>query len=80
LFPTAFRAITSNIWRSADLSFLLGNGRLNYGRENILETSYTLDAWRGVHPSFGFQFVDHPGYDRDRGPVFVPTLRLHIEF
>jgi high affinity Mn2+ porin len=50
------------------LSFLLGNGRLNYGCENILETYYTLHAWRGFHPSFGFQFVDHPGYERDRGP------------
>jgi hypothetical protein len=62
------------------LSFLLGNGRFNYGRENILETYYTLHAWREFHPSFGFQFVDHPGYERDRGPVFVPTLRLHMEF
>jgi len=62
------------------LGFLLGDGRLNYGRENIIETYYTLHAWRGAYPSFGFQYVDHPGYNRDRGPVFVPTLRLHLEF
>jgi carbohydrate-selective porin OprB len=62
------------------LGFLLGDGRLNYGRENILETFYTLHVWRGAYPSFGFQFVDHPGYNRDRGPVLVPTLRLHLEF
>jgi high affinity Mn2+ porin len=60
--------------------FLLGDGRLNYGRENIVETYYTLHAWRGFYPSFGFQYVDHPGYNRDRGPVFAPTLRLHMEF
>jgi len=60
--------------------FLLGDGRLNYGRENIIETYYTLHAWRGVYPSFGFQFISHPGYNRDRGPVLVPTLRLHLEF
>ena len=62
------------------LGFLLGDGRLNYARENILETYYTLHVWRGTYPSFGFQYVDHPGYNRDRGPVLVPTLRLHLEF
>jgi hypothetical protein len=62
------------------LGFLLGDGRLNYGRENIVETYYTLHAWRGVYPSFGFQYVSNPGYNRDRGPVLVPTLRLHLEF
>jgi high affinity Mn2+ porin len=62
------------------LGFLLGDGRLNYGRENILETYYTLHAWRGAYPSFGFQYVKNPGYNRDRGPVLVPTLRLHLEF
>jgi high affinity Mn2+ porin len=60
--------------------FLLGDGRLNYGRENIVETYYTMHAWRGVYPSFGLQYVDHPGYNRDRGPVVAPTLRLHLEF
>ena len=62
------------------LGFLLGDGRLNYGRENIVETYYTLHAWRGAYPSFGFQYVSNPGYNRDRGPVLVPTLRLHLEF
>jgi high affinity Mn2+ porin len=60
--------------------FLLGDGRLTYGRENIVETYYTMHAWRGVYPSFGFQYVDHPGYNRDRGPVVAPTLRLHLQF
>jgi len=62
------------------LGFLLGDGRLNYGRENIIETYYTLHAWRGAYPSFGLQYVVNPGYNRDRGPVLVPTLRLHLEF
>ncbi len=62
------------------LGFLLGDGRLNYDRENILETYYTLHAWRGAYPSFGIQYVKNPGYNRDRGPVLVPTLRLHLEF
>jgi len=60
--------------------FLLGDGRLNYGRENILESYYTLHLWRGIYPSFGVQHINNPGYNQDRGPVVVPTLRLHLEF
>jgi high affinity Mn2+ porin len=62
------------------LGFLLGDGRLNYGRENIFESYYTLHLWRGFYPSFGVQHIRNPGYNRDRGPVIVPTLRLHLEF
>ncbi len=60
--------------------FLLGDGRLNYGCESIVETYYTLHAWRGIYPSFGLQHINNPGYNRDRGPVVEPTLRLHLEF
>jgi high affinity Mn2+ porin len=60
--------------------FLLGDGKLNYGRENIAEFYYTLHIWRGIFSSFDFQSVDHPGYNRDRGPVFAPALRLHVDF
>jgi len=62
------------------LGFLLGDGRLKYGRENIIETYYTLHMWRGIYPAFGLQHINNPGYNRDRGPVIVPTLRLHLEF
>lgn len=60
--------------------FLLGDGKLNYGRENILESYYTLHAWRGFFPALDLQYVAHPGYNMDRGPVFVTSLRFHVEF
>jgi len=59
--------------------FLLGDGRLTYGRENIIESYYTLHVWRGIYPSVGLQHINNPGYNRDRGPVLVTTLRLHVE-
>src|SRR6266481_8330127 len=62
------------------LGFLLGDGRLNYGRENILESYYTAHVWRGIYVAPGVQHISNPGYNRDRGPVLVPTLRLHVEF
>jgi high affinity Mn2+ porin len=60
--------------------FLLGDGKLNYGRENIIESYYTLHLWRGIFPATGVQYMVNPGYNRDRGPVIVPTLRLNLEF
>jgi carbohydrate-selective porin OprB len=59
--------------------FLLGDGTLRYGREGILETYYTAHVWRGVSASGGLQYIDHPGYNRDRGPVLVGMLRLHLD-
>ena len=60
--------------------FLLGDGALNYGRENIVETYYTAHLWRGLSASGGLQYIDHPGYNGDRGPVVVEMLRMHIDF
>jgi hypothetical protein len=62
------------------LGFLLGDGALNYGRENIFEGYYTAHVWRGVFTSVDLQHINNPGYNRDRGPVLVPALRLHVEF
>jgi hypothetical protein len=60
--------------------FLLGDGGLNYGRENIFETYYTAHLWRGIYLAPGVQHINNPGYNRDRGPVVVPTFRAHVEF
>ena len=60
--------------------FLIGDGRLNYGRENIVETYYTAHVWRGIYVAPGLQHIQNPGYNRDRGPVLVPSFRGHVEF
>ncbi|HEY4240284.1 MAG TPA: carbohydrate porin [Kofleriaceae bacterium] len=59
--------------------FLLGDGKLNYGRETIVEAYYTARAYRGIFPALDVQLVDNPGYNRDRGPVVVGSVRLHVE-
>jgi high affinity Mn2+ porin len=33
-----------------------------------------------IHITGDYQFVDNPGYNRDRGPVNLFALRLHAEF
>jgi high affinity Mn2+ porin len=57
----------------------LGDGTLNYGRENIVEAYYNGNLWRGFYAALDLQHVQNPGYNRDRGPVWVLALRLHIE-
>ena len=60
--------------------FLLGDGTLRYGRENIVEAYYRAHVWRTVSTSAGLQFIAHPAYNQDRGPVIVGMLRLHVDF
>jgi hypothetical protein len=59
--------------------FLLGDGALDYGRENILETYYNLTIYRGVTAAADVQVVENPGYNRDRGPIVVLSGRAHLE-
>lgn len=65
--------------RLGGLGFLLGDGNLDYNRENILESYYTYHAWRGVFGGPDAQYIIHPGYNRARGPVVVFGLRLHVD-
>jgi len=62
------------------LGFLLGDGGLNYGRENIFEAYYNAHVWRGLFISPNVQHINNPGYNRDRGPVLVGSMRFHLEF
>jgi len=60
------------------LDFLIGDGRLRYGPEAIWETYYSARLRPGVVASFDVQYVVNPAYNRDRGPLWVESLRLHI--
>ncbi len=62
------------------LGFLLGDGNLNYGRENIVESYYNWHAWRGLFYAVDVQHIDNPGYNRDRGPAWVGSVRAHVDF
>ena len=66
--------------RLGGLGFLLGDGRLNYGRETIVESYYNWHAWRGLFYSLDSQYIQNPGYNRDRGPAWVGSVRAHVDF
>jgi len=60
--------------------FLLGDGGLTYAREDILEWYYNAHLWRGFYMMTGGTHIAHPGYNAARGPVYVYTVRAHIDF
>ena len=62
------------------LGFLLGDGGLTYAREDIVEWYYNAHLWRGLYGMVGGSYIVHPGYNSDRGPLYVPTVRAHIDF
>jgi high affinity Mn2+ porin len=63
------------------LGILVGDGRLPHPRaEQILETYYSLAVSKAARFSVDYQWINHPGYNRDRGPVSVVAVRLHAQF
>jgi high affinity Mn2+ porin len=62
------------------LGFLLGDGGLTYAREDVMEWYYNAHLWRGYYMMTGGTQIFHPGYNAARGPVYVYTVRAHIDF
>ena len=60
---------------------VLGDGALTYGPEKIMECCYNfpIPMHTGFFGALDLQYIDNPGYNRDRGPVIVPGMRLHVE-
>jgi len=61
------------------LDFLIGDGKLRYGREVVWESYYSARLLPWLYATVDAQHVTNPAYNRDRGPVWVGTLRLHVE-
>ncbi|MFT4118750.1 carbohydrate porin [Bradyrhizobium sp.] len=59
---------------------LIGDGRLNYQPERILEAYYAYTVIKNVVLTADYQLVVNPAYNADRGPVSIFSGRLHAEF
>lgn len=62
------------------LGFFLGDGALNYRRETVFEAFYDCAPVQTVWVTLDWQRVGSPGYNADRGPVNIVSVRLHTEF
>jgi high affinity Mn2+ porin len=62
------------------IGLLIGDGRLNYREEKILEAyyAYKLNQWTTL--TLDCQFIANPAYNADRGPVSILSGRAHAEF
>jgi carbohydrate-selective porin OprB len=61
------------------LDFIIGDGALHYGLEKIWETYYRAQVVPGVFTTIDVQRIVNPAYNQDRGPLWVGSLRLHVE-
>ncbi|HUK17368.1 MAG TPA: carbohydrate porin [Bryobacteraceae bacterium] len=75
-----FQACTHNIWRAGGLDFNIGDGGLRYAPETVSESYYSARVRPGLFATFDLQRAINPAFNRDRGPVWIPTVRLHVEF
>jgi hypothetical protein len=58
----------------------IGDGRLNYRPEDILEMFYSVGIGKKSSVTFDWQHIRNPAYNADRGPVNALAVRLHTEF
>jgi high affinity Mn2+ porin len=68
-----------NYLEAGGISFFIGDGALNYQPENILEAYYSLAVIKAVTLSIGYQHMQNPAFNADRGPVNVYAFRFHAE-
>ena len=69
-----------NYLNGGGYGFILGDGKLNYGYEQILETFYKIRLISLVWLTLDYQFIINPGYNKDRGTVSIFGIRTHVEF
>jgi high affinity Mn2+ porin len=62
------------------IGLLIGDGRLNYSTERILETYYAYAIDKNFTFTADYQLITNPAYNADRGPVSIFSGRLHGEF
>ncbi len=74
-------ALRARYFDAGGLGILVGDGQLPHrGHEQILETYYLITPLPGTQLTVDYQHVQHPAYNRDRGPVSLYALRLHAQF
>jgi high affinity Mn2+ porin len=63
------------------LGILIGDGKLpHYGPENVIETYYNCELFKGINFTLDYQLAADPAYNKDRGPINIFSARLRVKF
>lgn len=71
-----------NYLNAGGSGFMLGDGKLNYANEKLLECFYSKEMVADrMYLTGTYQFLLNPGYNADRkGPVNIISARVHFRF
>jgi high affinity Mn2+ porin len=69
-----------DFFAAGGLGIFAGDGKLNYGLEQIAETYYDFEICKAMYGALDYQFIANPAFNRDRGPVSVLSARIHVSF
>ena len=67
----ALSRIHAQFLEAGGLGVLVGDGKLSYGTEDILEAYYRFQVVKPLSLTADYQFVANPAYNRARGPVSI---------
>lgn len=80
LTVTGLAGVHAQYLARGGFDFMIGDGALNYGPEYSFETYYRARLIEDLFATVDLQRVTNPAYNRDRGPVWIGSLRLHVEW
>jgi high affinity Mn2+ porin len=72
--------VQQKYFQAGGLGILAGDGALNYGLEESLETYYKFQIYKNFNATADYQYVVNPAYNTARGPVSIAGIRLHWDF
>jgi high affinity Mn2+ porin len=80
LTVSGLSAVHAQYLARGGLDFLIGDGALRYGPEYVSESYYSARVMPGLFATIDLQHATNPAFNRDRGPVWIGALRLHVEW
>ncbi|WP_189043117.1 carbohydrate porin [Aliidongia dinghuensis] len=75
----ALSRVQADYFKAGGLGILIGDGKLTYGTEDIVEGYYRYQVSEPISLTFDGQFINNPAYNTDRGPVWIFAVRLHVQ-
>jgi high affinity Mn2+ porin len=73
-------AISRQYFAAGGMGILIGDGKLNYRPEMVVEAYYAFSPVKWAALTFDYQLIANPGYNADRGPVSIFSGRIHAAF